>query len=318
MNFYTFYKKYGIYCVLLAIIVFFSIASSSFLSGDNLINILRQVSMFGIVVVGVSMVIISGGSDLSVGGQMAVDGMLAATMIVTLKLPIWIAVLATMALGIVFGFINAYLNIRFGIFPMIVTLGTMLILNGAAYLVSGGYAIFGLPESFKFLGQGHVGIIPVPVIVFLIVVVIGMIILNKTYFGRDIYAMGGNPEASHLAGIRIDRIRMYTYMICGFLTSIAALIMLSRTNSAQPSAGSSYPFDCMTAACLGGVSVAGGEGNVAGAIAGVLIIGILNNGLSLMNCDSNLIGCIKGAVLLVAVGIDCAQKLPKKAKVQKA
>lgn len=124
-------------------------------------------------------------------------------------------------------------------------------------------------------------------------------------------------DAAHLAGIQTSRVRVLSYMICGFLTSIAGLIMLSRTNSAQPSAGSSYPFDCMTAACLGGVSIAGGEGNVSGAIAGVLIIGILNNGLSLMNCDSNLIDCIKGAVLLLAVGIDCVQKLPGKGRNKK-
>jgi Ribose/xylose/arabinose/galactoside ABC-type transport systems, permease components len=316
MNFFRFYKKYGIYIVLLAVILFFSVMSGSFLSTSNLINILRQVSMFGIVVVGVTLVTISGGADLSVGGQMAVVGIFAAKLMTSLHMPIWIAVIAALLLGMAFGFLNGMICVKFGIFPMIVTLGTMLILNGAAYLLTGGYAIFGMPESFKFLGQGYLGIIPVPVIVFVLVVIAGVVILNKMYFGRYIYAMGGSPEAAHLAGINVNKMRVFTYMICGFLTSIAALIMLSRTNSAQPSAGASYPFDCMTAACLGGVSVAGGEGNVSGAVAGVLIIGILNNGLSLMNCDSNLISCIKGAVLLLAVGIDCVQKMTKKAKIQ--
>lgn len=309
MKFYDFYKKYGIYCVLLTVCILLSFTAPNFLSWNNMLNILRQCSVFGIVVVGVSLVTIAGGSDLSVGGQVAVDGIFAAILMVNRGLPIWLTVLATMVLGIIFGLINGLICVKFGIAPLIVTLGTMLVLNGLAYIISGGYAIFGMPETFKILGQGHVGVIPVPVIIFFIIVIIGAVLLNKTYLGRYIYAMGGNTNASYLAGIKVEKMRIFTYMLCGWLTSIAALIMLSRTNSAQPSAGSSYPFDCMTACCLGGVSVAGGEGGVSGAIMGVLIIGILNNGLQLMNCDSNLISCIKGVVLLVAVAIDSRQKM---------
>lgn len=307
MNFFKFYKKYGIYIVLLLVIVFFSIASPIFLTPNNLINILRQVSMFGIVVVGVAIVTIGGGSDLSVGGQMAVDGIIAAMIMVNYNLPIPVAVISVLIIGAVFGLINGLICVKLGIMPLIVTLGTMLILQGMASLITGGYSIFGLPESFKMLGQGYIGPIPIPVIIFAVTIVIGAVLLNKTYFGRYVYALGGNPDAAHLAGINTDRVRVYTYVICGVLTSIAALIMLSRTNAAQIGAGSSYPFDCMTAACLGGVSVAGGEGNVVGAVVGVLILGILDTGLQLMNCDPNLISCIKGALLLLAVAIDCVQ-----------
>jgi ribose transport system permease protein len=312
VNFYDFYKKFGIYIIMLAVVIFFSIMSPIFLSTANLLNILRQVSMFGIVVVGVTLVTISGGADLSVGGQMAIVGMIAATLMIKLQLPIPLAVIASMMVGILLGIINGFIAVKLNIFPLIVTLGTMLILNGFAYLVSGGYAIFGLPEVYKFLGQGYVQFIPVPVIIFIIVVIFGEVFLNKTYFGRFIYAMGGNPNAAHLAGINVERMRVGVYALCGFLTSIAALIMLSRTNSAQPGAGSNYPFDCMTAICLGGVSVMGGMGTIRGAIVGVLIIGILNNGLQLINCDVNLVSVIKGVILILAVGIDCVQKAAKK------
>ncbi|GHT77560.1 ribose ABC transporter permease [Spirochaetia bacterium] len=315
MKFYDFYKKYGIYLIMLVVFVFFSIMSPIFFTTANLLNILRQVSMFGIVVVGVSLVTISGGADLSVGGQMAVIGMIAATLMVKFNVPIVFAVFISMAVGIMLGIINGLIAIKLNIFPMIVTLGTMLILNGLAFLVSGGYPIFGLPEAFKFLGQGYAKFIPVPVIIFIVVVAFGVVLLNKTYFGRFIYAMGGNPNAAHLAGINVNRMRVGVYALCGFLTSIASLIMLSRTNSAQPAAGSSYPFDCMTAICLGGVSVMGGTGSISGAIVGVLIIGVLNNGLQLLNCDINLVSVIKGIILIIAVGIDCVQKTPKKGKV---
>lgn len=318
MKVYELCKKYGIYCVLLALFVFFSVMSDIFFTWGNIINILRQVSMFGIVVVGVSMVMISGAADLSVGGQMAVVGMITALLMVEYQWPILLACTVGILCGMLMGYINGLLCVKLNIFPMIVTLGTMLILNGVAYLITGGYPISGLPEAFKVLGQGYVGPIPVPVIIFVLVVAAGVILLNKTYFGRFIYAMGGSPDAAHLAGINVQKMRIASYILCSFLTSIAALIMLSRTNSAQPAAGASYPFDCMTAACLGGVSVAGGSGKISGAIVGVLIIGILNNGLQLLNCDSNLVSVIKGIVLLAAVGIECVQSVSKKKKAKAA
>jgi ribose transport system permease protein len=190
----------------------------------------------------------------------------------------------------------------------------MLILQGLAYVITGGYPIFGLPHNFSFLGQGYIGNIPFPVIIFILVAAGAWFLLNKTYFGRYVYAMGGNPEAARLAGVNIDRMRIAVFGLCGFVTSIASLIMLSRTNSAQPGAGSSYPFDCMTAAVLGGISFAGGEGNISGAIVGVLIIGVLNNGLLLMGVDSNWQSVVKGIVLVAAVGIDSVQRKSKKAR----
>ncbi len=301
------YKKFGIYILLAVVFVAFAIAAPNFLAWSNVINILRQVSMFGIVVVGVSMVMIGGGMDLSVGMQMAVDGMLVGYMMVNMNMPIIPAILITIVVGCILGSINGIIAVKLHIAPIIVTLGTMLVLEGVAYLITGGYPITGMPEAFKVIGQGYVGIIPVPVIIFAIFIVFGAVVMNKTYLGRYIYALGGNKEAARLAGIDVDKLTIIVYTFCGFAASIAALIMVGRTNASQPGAGSSYSFDCMTAACLGGISISGGEGKISGTVIGVIILGILDNGLVLMSVNSNWQSVVKGVILLAAVAIDCYQ-----------
>ena len=280
----------------------------------NLLNILRQISMFGIVVVGYTMVMISGGCDMSVGGQLALCGMFAATLNVTYGLPTFVVVILTLMLGALFGLINGLLMNVFNIMPLIVTLGTMLFFQGASYIISGGVAIFGLSDSFKFIGQGYLGFVPLPIVILLVIGMLGYIVLHKTYFGRQIYAMGGNPEAARLAGVNIKKYRLAVFTITGILAAVAGIIMAARTGSAQPSAGASYPFDCMTAVVLGGVSFAGGSGSMLGAMMGVIIIGVLNNGMQLVGMDSNMINCVKGIVLLIAIGIDSVQRTGKKAK----
>ncbi|EFB74961.1 ABC transporter permease [Subdoligranulum variabile] len=306
------YKKFGIYILLAVVFVVFAVAAPNFLSAKNVINIVRQCSMFGIVVVGVSMVMIGGGMDLSVGSQMAVDGMLVGYMMVNSGLPIPLAIVATIVIGCLMGALNGVVAVKLHIMPIIVTLGTMLILEGVAYLITGGYPITGMPEAFTVIGQGYLGIIPIPVIIFAAFVIFGWIVMNKTYLGREIYAIGGNREAARLAGINVDRLTIIVYTFCGFAASIAALIMVGRTNASQPGAGSSYAFDCMTAACLGGVSIAGGEGKISGTVVGVLILGMLDNGLVLMSVNSNWQSVVKGVILLAAVAIDCYQVVNKK------
>ena len=308
MDLYKFYKKYGLFVILAIFIVVFSALNTQFLTPGNLLNILRQISMFGIVVVGYTMVMISGGCDMSVGGQLALCGMFAATLNVTYGLPTFVVVILTLMLGALFGLINGLLMNVFNIMPLIVTLGTMLFFQGASYIISGGVAIFGLSDSFKFIGQGYLGFVPLPI------VMLGYIVLHKTYFGRQIYAMGGNPEAARLAGVNIKKYRLAVFTITGILAAVAGIIMAARTGSAQPSAGASYPFDCMTAVVLGGVSFAGGSGSMLGAMMGVIIIGVLNNGMQLVGMDSNMINCVKGIVLLIAIGIDSVQRTGKKAK----
>ena len=306
------YKKFGIFILLAAVFGFFAFAAPNFLSATNVINIIRQCSMFGIVVVGVSMVMIGGGMDLSVGAQMAVDGMLVGYMMVNLKMPIVLACIITVAAGCILGAMNGIIAVKLHIAPIIVTLASMLILGGVAYLITGGYPITGMPKAFTPIGQGYVGVIPIPVIIFVIFIIFGWIVMNKTYLGRYIYGLGGNKEAARLAGINVDKLTVLVYTFCGFAASIAALIMVGRTNASQPGAGSSYSFDCMTAACLGGVSIYGGEGKVSGTVVGVLILGMLDNGLVLMSVNSNWQNVIKGLILLAAVAIDCYQGKQKK------
>ena len=305
MSFYKFYKRFGLYTILVLVFLFFSIFAQHFFTMKNFINILRQVSIFGTAVIGAAIVMIAGQADMSVGGMVAMGGIFAALGMTEWGLPIWLTCLLTIVLCCVMGVLNGWLTVTFFIPGFIATLGMMLVLNGMAYVISGGYAIFGLPGSYSFLGQGYVGPIPVPVIIFVVVCVLGTFLMTKTYFGRSIYALGGNPQAANLAGINVKKITMIAYVICGLTASLAALMQLSRSNSAQPGVGGNYPFDCMSAAVLGGISMSGGKGKIYGAIVGVLIIGILNNGLQLMGCDANLVDVVKGIILIFAVGIDC-------------
>lgn len=311
MDLYKFYKKYGLFVILVVMVIFFTIMNRQFFTVGNLMNIIRQISMFGIVVVGYTMVMISGGSDLSVGGQLAMCGMCAATLNVNFGLPAGVCILAALIVGALFGLINGILMVMLNIMPLIVTLGTMLFFEGAAYIISSGTGIFGLTDSFKWIGQGTVGVVGIPVIILVIVVAIGYVALHKTYFGRQLYAMGGNPEAARLAGINIKKYRIIVFTITGMLCALSGVITAARTGSAQPGAGSSYPFDCITAVVLGGVSFAGGSGSMFGAIMGVIIIGVLDNGMQLIGLDSNMISCIKGIVLLIAIGIDSVQQARK-------
>ena len=305
MNFYKFYKRFGLYTILVLVFLFFSFFAPHFFSVANFINILRQVSIFGTAVIGAAIVMIAGQADMSVGGMVAMGGIISALAMTEWGLPIWLTILLTIVLCCVLGLLNGWLTVTFFIPGFIATLGMMLVLNGMAYVVSGGYAIFGLPSSYSFLGQGYVGPIPVPVIVFVVVCVLGTFLMTKTYFGRSIYALGGNPTAANLAGINVKKITIIAYVICGFTAALAALMQLSRSNSAQPGVGANYPFDCMSAAVLGGISMSGGKGKIYGAIVGVMIIGILNNGLQLMGCNANLVDVVKGVILIFAVGIDC-------------
>jgi ribose/xylose/arabinose/galactoside ABC-type transport system permease subunit len=198
--------------------------------------------------------------------------------------------------------------------PLIVTLGTMTIYKGIAYIIANGSTISGLPESFKWLGQGYIGPIPVPVATMALVVLTGGFILNKTYFGRYIFALGGNEEAARLAGVNISRMKIVVFAVCGFFSAVTSLLLLSRVFSGQVTTGQGMEFDCMTAAVLGGISFKGGEGTITGLLTGVLIIGVLNNALQLLSLGDYYQMVVKGLVLLAAVGFDTYQKNRKTGK----
>lgn len=308
-----FYKKYGIFVLFLIEVIIFSFLSKQFMTWTNIMNLIRQVSMLGIVVTGVTMIMIGGGTDLSIGAQMALGGLFVAEMIVNRGFNPFLAGIIGLGFGALMGVLNGVLIVKLNIFPLVVTLGTMTIIQGAAYLITGGYSIYGLPDNFKFFGQGYIGPVPFPVIVFITIVIIFTVIMGKTYFGRHVYAMGGNYEAARLAGINVRRLRVAVYALSGLLTGIASTIMLARTNSAQPSTASTYAFDCMTAAVLGGVSFAGGSGSILGGVMGVIIIGTLENGLILMGVNEYWKEVIKGVILIGAVALDNIERKSKKA-----
>ncbi|MDR0583567.1 MAG: ABC transporter permease [Treponema sp.] len=315
-DWFIFYKKFGIYVLLAVTFVVFALFAESFLSSKNIINVLRQISMLGIATVAVTFLMISGGIDLSIGGQAALTGIVAGILIVNYHLPWGLAVLAAMAVCVAVSLLNTFIAIKLNIFPMIVTLGTMQILNALSNVTTNGKPIYGMPAGLVSLGQGYAGPFPVPVIIFALVTAAAWFILNKTYFGRSVFAIGGNSEASRLTGIDVEKNRYIIAGICGFIISIASILVLARNTSAQPNPVSSFAFDCMTACVLGGVSFIGGGGQIGGAIAGVCIIGMLNNGMLLMGVDPNWQGVIKGVVLIIAVGIDCVQRKPKKVKLR--
>lgn len=313
-NAFAFMKKYVTLLVLLAMIGLFAVIAPNFATPNNFIILLRQVSFTAISAVGIAFVMISGGMDLSIGAQITLTNVLTAILMARMGVPPLLAIAFCLALGILLGMSNGYISILLKVHPLIVTLGTMTIFKGLGYIAAGGNSISGLPESFKWVGQGYIGPIPVPVAIMALVVAVGAFVLNKTYFGRYIFALGGNEEAARLAGVNISRMKVFVFAICGFFSAITSLLLLSRVFSGQVTTGQGMEFDCMTAAVLGGVSFKGGEGTIFGLLTGVLIIGVLNNALQLLSLGDYYQMVVKGLVLLAAVGFDTWQKTRKMSK----
>ncbi len=301
-------KKYVTVLVLLGLIALFSVIAPNFATPNNFIILLRQVSFTAISAVGIAFVMISGGMDLSIGAQITLTNVLTALLMARMGVPPWLAILIALAMGALLGMSNGYISVLLKVHPLIVTLGTMTIFKGLGYIAANGNSISGLPESFKVLGQGYLGPIPIPVVIMALVVMAGGFILTKTYFGRYIFALGGNEEAARLAGVNISRMKILVFAICGFFSAITSLLLLSRVFSGQVTTGQGMEFDCMTAAVLGGISFKGGEGKISGLLTGVLIIGVLNNALQLLSLGDYYQMVVKGIVLLAAVGFDTYQK----------
>ncbi len=310
-EFHTAFRKYGIFIVLIALIVLFSCLSNVFFTANNMINILRQISMMAIAAVGGMYVMLIGGIDLSQGALLSFVNILCSYLMVKTGMDPVLAVTINLGVSAAVGYVNGLMVTLANIPPLIATLATQNVLYGFAYIICGGQTIYGFPEEFSFIGQGYVGPIPFPIIMMVIFLVLGGFILNKTYFGRHFYAIGGNVEAAKLSGISVDRVKRLVYMISGLFVGVAGVITLSRVNSGQANTGNGFEFDVITAIVLGGVSVSGGSGKLYNAIVGVLIIGILNNGLVLINMSNYTQMIIKGVILALAVGFDCIQKKEK-------
>ena len=291
-----------LFIAMLVLIFVFSIFSETFFTKSNFLTILNQSSMVFIIAVGMTIVIILGGIDLSAGYVAGLSGIVVAIMLSS-GVPVFAAVLIGLILGAAAGFFNGIIITKIGITDFIVTLASMSIAHGLIYSICGGNSIYkGIPKSFMILGQGKVFFnIPIPVLLAVMVFFVGHTILSKTALGTYFYAVGGNKDSSRLSGIKIDTVRITGYIICGITASFAGIIMTSRLGSGQPTAGDSFLFDAIGATVIGGTNMSGGEGTIYGTAIGVAIIGIISNGLTQLGVSFFSQEVIKGFILIFAV-----------------
>lgn len=278
-----------------------------FMTFSNVMNILRQTSINSIIAAGMTFVILTGGIDLSAGSTLAFSGAIAAMLIGSGASPI-VAILGALAIGAGIGMLNGLIIAKGKLQPFIVTLATMTVFRGATLVFTDGKPIStgyeANAEFYSQIGNGYVGVIPIPIIIMVLVFALGYYVLTQTTIGRYVYALGGNEEATKLSGVNTDKIKVFVYGASGFFAALAGIIITARLSSAQPTAGSGYELDAIAAVVLGGTSLAGGFGSIMGTVVGALIIGILNNALNLMNVSSYYQLLVKGVVILVAVLID--------------
>lgn len=295
----------GIFCVLILISVFLSFLSPVFLTKNNLISVLLQITNNMFLALGMTLIIILGGIDLSVGSIVAMTGTLTVGFIVTNGMPIWISVLLGLAMGTACGLFNGFIIAKFKVPAFIVTLAMMNMASGIAYLYSGGRSTRIMDTTFSKIGTGQLfGVIPYPVIYMILAIIIFIVLLNKTKLGTYIYAVGGNRESARLSGIPIKKVEITVYALSGLLAAFAGIVLCSRMFSGQPSAGSGYEMDAIAACVLGGISMSGGIGRISGTILGAITIGIISNGLNLLGVSSFWQLFIKGMIILIAILID--------------
>jgi len=310
-------SRFGALSFLTALCIVFAILEPAFLSTVNIFNVLRQVSIYGLLAVGMTFVILTGGIDLSVGSLLALSGLVCAavekggTGLLSVTAGeakgygLLTAVVAAIVVGLAGGMLQGLGVSRLGVPPFIVTLGGMSAFRGAALLFSQGQPISGFREAYRFWGQGMIGPVPVPVIFFLVFAAIAHIVLRYTKYGRHIYAVGGNREAARLSGLNIKWLVLSVYVISGFFAGLSGFLLSSRLNSAEQVAGIGYELTVIAGVVIGGTSLTrGGEGSIFGTVIGVLLIGVLSNGLTLLNVSSYFQQVIIGLIIVFAVFFD--------------
>ena len=300
-------RQFGLLFVILAIVVVMSFLSPVFLKPNNITNILRQISLNGILAVGMTFVILTGGIDLSVGSVVAITGVIAGSLMeggMNWALASVIALAASVLVGAINGYLIAYVGFQ----PFIATLSTMTIGRGFALAYSNGkpYAI--KDEAFKAIGQGSFLGIPIPIILLVIVCIIGVVILNMTTFGRYVFAIGGNKSAARLSGVRTKKVELFVFVFSSLCAWLVGLILAARISSGQPTAGESYEMDAIAATAIGGTSMSGGIGSLFGTIEGFVIIGLLSNSMNLLNINSFYQQIVKGLLIIIAVFLDMRSK----------
>lgn len=302
-------NKLGPLLALVVLVVFVTIMNPNFLAPANLLNLLRQVSTNALIAFGMTFVIITGGIDLSVGSTLALSSALMAGMIASGLNPV-LAMGMGLLLGAFLGACNGVMITKGKMAPFIATLATMTIYRGLTLVYTDGNPITGIGDSFifKYMGRGYLFGIPFPVVVMLLFFGVLYVLLHKMTFGRKTFALGGNEKAAFIAGIKSDRIKIAIYSISGLMAAVAGIIITSRLNSAQPTAGNAYEMDAIASVVLGGTSLSGGRGRLVGTLIGALIIGTLNNGLNLLGVSSFYQQVVKGVVIIIAVLLDRKNK----------
>ena len=281
------------------------ILSPNFLTPSNFLNVLRQVSVNGVIAVGETLVILTGGIDLSVGSGVGLAGVLVA------NLAPWgpvVAMGAALGSGLLAGLANGLIVTKLRVAPFIATLGMMAILRGADFVISNGYSLSGTPYLVQFVGQGTIAGIPMLVIVMLAAIGIAYYLLHYTVFGRHIYAVGGNEEGARLAGVRVQRTKIWVYVISGLAMAIAGMMLAGRMNTGEPNAGTGYELDCIAAVVIGGTSLFGGQGTIVGTLLGALVLGVVNNGMNILNVSVYWQQVVKGLIIVAAVVVDQLRK----------
>ncbi len=303
-----FISRYGTLLAFILLVIIITLLTPQFLRLANIINILRQTSVNGIIAVGMTFVIITGGIDLSVGSLLALASVMACSFAhpgdFPLILPLGIGLLA----GLAGGFINGFIISRKTIAPFIVTLGMMTIARGVALVYTNGRPVINLSDPFNNIGGGYVMGIPIPIIIFGIIALLGGLVLKYTRLGRYTYAIGGNEESARISGINTRSVIMIVYAITGLLAGLAGVVLSSRVMSGSPAIGLGYELDAIAAVVIGGTSLSGGVGSIKGTVLGVLIIGVMNNGLDLLNVSSYWQQIAKGTIIIVAVLLDLKKK----------
>ncbi|MBQ8627256.1 MAG: alpha/beta hydrolase fold domain-containing protein [Agathobacter sp.] len=300
-----------VYIVLLALIVMFALFNPLFLSPINIYNLVTQSTYIIIAGMGICFVMISGGIDMSVGTQMAVIGCTSAIIMLETDLPWWIVWPVGMALGFAMGTINGLLASKLKLFPLVITIATSEVFKGIAYTVTEAKSYSNMPEAFRALYKTKVLGLPLDVYLAIAVVIITWVVLNKTHFGRDILAVGGNKECARLSGIKSDLIQTLCFSITGMIFAIATLDMLAQQNMTSATTGPGTEITCLTAAIIGGISMMGGKGNVFGMVAGIFVMQIISNGMMLAGWGTYTGYIVKGAILLIAIGYDALKNRPR-------
>lgn len=296
-------KNYGIILAFIIICVALAILSPVFLTRNNILNVIRQTSIYGIMAVGMTFVILTGGIDLSVGSVLALSGAICAGLLKGGS-SMFVAIIAAIGVGVACGFVNGVFVTKARIPPFVVTLGMTNIARGLTLIYTNGYPVSGFSPAFREIGGGYVVGIPIPIIIFLAIVLIAYVVLSQTKLGRYTYAIGGNEETVKLSGVNSSNYKTLVYVISGLTCAVSALILTARLNSAEPIAGIGYETDVIAAVCIGGASMSGGRGSVWGSLLGALLIGVLNNGMNLLGVSPYFQQVVKGLIIICAVWLD--------------